>query len=130
MVLHRKQFNNGYGCSCCREDWEETDWVKDEEVPSIEEFFSQKLSDCIKAFNTGGMVGATYEKDGKILFGVEMDINRVNFSFRAVKGDVDDPEELTLEELEEPGNVPFDSPSRFDLEAVYAFYKKECQSED
>jgi len=118
-VLKRMQFNNGYGCSCCRHDWEETEWIGEDEVPSYKDFFQTWLSIFDKNCSTDGCVGICYEKDGAILFGVTASIYRACWHFCAVKGDVDNPDEFIIPEVERKcgaGNVSFD------LDAVWAFY--------
>lgn len=112
-ILKRMQFNNGYGCSCCRNDWEETEWICEDEVPNLKEFFKTQLSVFDKNCGQGGCVGVTYEKNGIILFGVTADIYRIGWDFYAVKGDTDTPDEIKIPEV---GRLSFN------LDFVWDFY--------
>ena len=117
-VLKRMQFNNGYGCSCCRQDWEETEWIDEAEVPDLKEFFQTWLSVFDKNCSKGGCVGITYEKDGIVLFGVAANIHHVLWHFYAIKGDSDNFDEFKIPEIKRDtsGNV------EFNLAPVWSFY--------
>ena len=85
-VLKRMQFNNGYGCSCCRRDWEETEWINEDEIIDFETLLTETIKEFNKKASDGGCVGITYEKDGQTLYGIEPDIYKVGWSFYAVFG--------------------------------------------
>lgn len=116
-VLKRMQFNNGYGCSCCRQDWEESEWIDESEMPTIKEFFENNLNEFDKNCNKGGCVGITYEKDGNVLFGVYADIYRATWFFDAIKEDEDSYLEHRIREKERTYNNVI-----FDLDPVWDFY--------
>lgn len=116
-VLKKMQFNNGYGCSCCRQDWEESEWIDESEMPTIKEFFESKLDEFDTNCNEGGCVGITYEKDGFILFGVEASIYKAGWDFYAIKKDENDYSEHCIREKERTYKGVI-----FDLDAVWDFY--------
>ena len=90
-VLKREFYNNGHGCSCCRKDWEETFWIDENEIPTIEEFFTKHLETFDLNASKGGLVGVCYENNGKILFGLKPQINTADWNFDAVWGDCEYP---------------------------------------
>ena len=115
-ILKVTQFNNGYGCQCCRQDWTETEWIDESELPNIEKFFEENLPKFYKNGNEGGMVGTLFEKDGEVLFGIYADIYRAGFTFYAYKGTVDNEEEMEI-----PCDYNVFAP-KFDLSGLKSFY--------
>ena len=82
MILKRTFYNNGYACSCCRRDWEETEWIDEKEMLSteqldavIEHSLDNVTDDCLVA-------GIVYEKDGVELYGFKLDIYRASTEVR------------------------------------------------
>lgn len=117
-VLKRMQFNNGYGCSCCRRDWEESEWIDEDEMPTIKDFFENEMVQFDTNCANGGCVGITYEKDGMVLFGVETDIHRVAWNFHAIKEDEDSYETKKIPEVSRKNYRDV----VFDLDVVWDFY--------
>ena len=117
-ILKRTYYNNGYGCSCCRQDWEDTEWIDEEELPSVEDFFNHDLKIFDGNVDRGGEVGVTYEKDGEILFGITPDIYRAAWYFYATWGNCDFPIEIKIQEDREWGKVTYHT------EEIIAKYKK------
>lgn len=115
-ILKRMQFNNGYGCSCHRQDWEESEWIDESEMPTIKDFFENNLNEFDKNCNRGGCVGITYEKDGMVLFGVEATIYKAYWFFEAIKEDEDAYLTHSIHEQHTyKGTV-------FDLNSIWEFY--------
>lgn len=83
-VLRRMQFNNGYGCSCCRRDWEDTEWIDEYEMIDFETMLTETIKEFDENAGDGGCVGIIYEKDGKTLYGIEPNIYKVGWEFYAV----------------------------------------------
>ena len=102
-VIERKIYNNGYGCACCRQDWENTEWIDEKEMISFETLLTETIKEFNKNANDGGCVGIIYEKDGKTLYGVDSNIYRVSWEFYAVFGgeaDYDYDNELLIQNYE------------------------------
>ena len=85
-VIERKIYNNGYGCSCCRRDWEDTEWIDGEEMISFKTLLTETIKEFNKNANNGGCVGIIYEKDGETLYGIISNIYKVGWEFYAVFG--------------------------------------------
>lgn len=117
-VLKRMQFNNGYGCSCCRHDWEESEWIDEDEMPTIKDFFENEMIKFDTNCDEGGCVGITYEKDGMVLFGVEAEIYRAAWYFYAIKEDDDSYETKKIPEVSRKNYRDV----VFDLQTVWDFY--------
>lgn len=117
-VLKRMQFNNGYGCQCCRCDWEESEWIDESEMPTIKDFFENEMIKFDTNCANGGCVGITYEKDGIVLFGVEAEIHRATWYFLAIKEDEDNYEEKKIPEISRKNYRDV----VFDLQTVWDFY--------
>ena len=86
-ILRREQYNNGYGCSCCRRDWEETDWIDEADAIDFETLLTETIKELDNNCSDGGLVGIVYEKDGEVLYGIEANIYKVDWEFYAVFGD-------------------------------------------
>ncbi len=72
MVLKRTDFNNGYGCSCCRRDSEESEWIEEKDMLTFEEIIDLAYKHPLE-----DEVGIQYEKDGKVLYGFRSEIYTV-----------------------------------------------------
>lgn len=117
-ILKRKQFNNGYGCQCCRRDWEETEWIDESEMPTIRDFFENELIKFDQNCADGGCVGITYEKDGLVLFGVEADIYKAEWYFNAIQ---EDDDAYLTKRIPEVSRKNYRDVV-FDLQTVWDFY--------
>lgn len=116
MILKRIQYNNGYGCQCCRRDWEEVEWVDEKEASDIKTFFKENLPLFHQNCNAGGKVGIKYQKEGVTVFGIEADIYKMGWDFYACKGEVDFEDTVKIPVKYENG-----TPS-FDLSVLDSFY--------
>lgn len=96
-ILRREQYNNGYGCSCCRHDWEETDWINETDIIPFETLLTETIKELDNNCNKGGLVGVVYEKDGEVLYGIDANIYRAGWEFYAVWGD---DKELLIKDYE------------------------------
>lgn len=85
-ALKRTQYNNGYGCSCCRIDWEETEWISEDDMIDFETLLTDEIKDLDKGASYGGCVSIVYEKDGQTLYGIVSNIYKVGWEFYAVFG--------------------------------------------
>jgi hypothetical protein len=124
-VVKRYYYNNGYGCSCCRLDWEDFEWIDEEEIPSVEEFFCHDTLDFLdKNVANGGIVGVTYEKDGRILYGIISVIYRAVWYFNAVWGDCDfyDEHEIKIDRMSSDG-------TKFGTEEILKKYYKHLEED-
>jgi hypothetical protein len=64
MILERYRWNNGYGCSCCQNDYSEYNWIDNSKIMSFETICAGA------AFVTlDGTIDLTYENDGNLLYG-------------------------------------------------------------
>ena len=120
-VIIREFYNNGYGCSCCRRDWENSSWIDEKEMLSLDDLLAQIYKFDKHASGEGGCVGAQYESDGKILYGIKPEIYKTRWDFYFVFGDEDDPCEILIPE-KKPGVFDFN-------DAVTAYYnaqKTQC----
>lgn len=117
-ILKKTYYNNGYGCSCCRQDWEDTEWIDEKELPSVEDFFNNNLQLFDSNAGNGGEVGTTYEKDGEIIFGITPDIYKAGWNFYAIWGDCDYPKTIKIKEDREYGKVTYHT------EEIIEKYKK------
>ena len=102
-VIERKIYNNGYGCACCHQDWEDTEWIDEEEMISFETLLTETIKEFNENAGDGGCVGIVYEKDGQTLYGIEPNIYRVGWEFYAVFGgeaDYDYENELLIKNYE------------------------------
>jgi hypothetical protein len=75
MILETRMYNNGYGCSCCRNDWENKKWIEESEMESFESIVNCILNGTYynedeNDYNSG----LIYEKDGEILYGYRIKI--------------------------------------------------------
>jgi len=68
MILKRDEWNNGYGCSCCRSDWENVEWIEESDMKSFSEIVNYVFN---RKYLTDNNIhaGLIYEKDGKVLYG-------------------------------------------------------------
>ena len=70
-----KDWNNGYGCSCCRRDWDNHEWIEESDMESLERIidilYYREWYDS--DFN---QLGLRYEKEGSIIYGYEIDYHR------------------------------------------------------
>ena len=82
MILERTEWNNGYGCSCCRQDWENSEWTDESDMRSFEEIIDEAFSSPLE-----DIVGRRYERDGKIIYGFESRIFRMGSDVYILKGD-------------------------------------------
>jgi hypothetical protein len=75
MILETRMYNNGYGCSCCRDDWENKEWIEEKDMESFE-----YIVDCLLSgsYYDGSDYdsGLIYEEDGKILYGYIVKVYR------------------------------------------------------
>lgn len=71
MVLERTDWNNGYGCSCCRVDWKTCRWIEKDNMRSFEEIIDEAYTNPLE-----DIVSRRYEDDGKVLYGYRSDIYR------------------------------------------------------
>lgn len=37
MIIERNEYNNGYGCSCFRSDWDDVEWIEESDAQSLKE---------------------------------------------------------------------------------------------
>ena len=127
-VIKRTIYNNGYGCSCCRQDWEDTEWIDEEEMISFETLLTETIKEFDENAGCGGCVGLIYEKDGKTLYGIDSNIYRVGWEFYAVFGgdaDYDYEYELLIRDYE--GVSKSMSYTIDDILALYHdYYKKQA----
>jgi len=96
-ILRREQYNNGYGCSCCRRDWKKTDWIDEADVIDFETLLTETIKKLDQNCDGGGLVGIVYEKDGEVLYGINANIYRAGWEFYAVFGD---DKELLIKDYE------------------------------
>lgn len=99
-VLERTEYNNGYGCSCCRRDWEETEWIKENDMIPFETLITETVKKLNKNAADGGCVSIIYESDGNILYGIRATIYRVGWYFKALIKD----KEYLIEEYKDVSN--------------------------
>jgi len=71
-ILETKLYNNGYGCSCCRDDHKITNWIDEQNMLSIEDLLNLIYE---WKFEDENCCGIKYEKESKILYGFEIIIN-------------------------------------------------------
>ena len=89
-IVERKIFNNGYGCSCCRKDWEETNFIDESDMIPFETLLTDTIKKLERNIGYGGVVGIIYEKNNKTLYGVNSEIGRALSELSAVFGGEDD----------------------------------------
>ena len=75
-ILRRRVWNNGYGCSCCARDWEDTDWIDPEEMIPFEDLFDH-IDKNRESMSDSHLIRDQYEKDGEILYGFSSRYYRV-----------------------------------------------------
>ena len=93
-IVERKIFNNGYGCSCCREDWEETNFINESDMIPFETLLTDTVKKLERNIGYSGVVGIIYEKNNKTLYGVNSEIGRALSELSAVFGGGDDGDYL------------------------------------
>ena len=71
MILERNTWNNGYGCSCCRSDWNSSDWIEEGEITPLTEIIDYIYDENWKG--NDNHLELLYEKDGKTLYGFHID---------------------------------------------------------
>lgn len=84
-ILQRSFYNNGYGCDCCRQDWENSDWIEESYMLTFEQmvdkafecFETPKDEDERAPLYEGGCVGMAYEKEGETIYGFRSRIYRI-----------------------------------------------------
>lgn len=86
MILQRDTYNNGYGCSCCRHDWEDTEWIDEKEMDSLEEIINYVYNREWYDSNCNHL-GKLYEKNGKVIYGFQVDFYRVQEDVWIIIGD-------------------------------------------
>lgn len=64
MIVQFLTYNNGYTCSCCSSTWDEHEWIKDEDVLTLD-----KIYDEAKSISADGVISKMYEREGKELYG-------------------------------------------------------------
>ena len=75
-VLRRREWNNGYGCQCCAQNWEETDWIEETDMIPIEKMFGI-IDRARKKMSDDHQIAETYEKEGEVLYGYDARIYKV-----------------------------------------------------
>ena len=80
MILERTFWNNGYGCSCCRQDWEDSEWIEESNMKSFIEIIDEAYESSLE-----GVVGRQYEREGKIIYGYRSDIFRAGSDVYIIK---------------------------------------------
>lgn len=77
MILETNKYNNGYGCSCCRQDYKSTEWIEEKDMISLVDIinyiYDGKWNGHHEANNHLNLL---YEKDGKVLYGFDIDYRR------------------------------------------------------
>jgi hypothetical protein len=86
MILVRNYYNNGYGCSCCRSDWEEVDWINESDMLSFEELIALAKESKEHVTDDDYHCGTIYQKDGKTLYGFTTKIYRSPIEISLVVG--------------------------------------------
>lgn len=79
MILMRTTNNNGYGCSCCSRTWSDSDWMDEFLLPSFEEVVDAAI--CCEPYGEfGDTITCMYEKDGKVIYGYDIDVHKSNYT--------------------------------------------------
>lgn len=78
MILKRTTRNNGYGCSCCSQTWDDAEWLDELLLPSFEEVL-EKAINVIPYGKYGDDIYCVYERNGKTIYGYELDVNRNDY---------------------------------------------------
>ena len=74
-VLLVKEFNNGYGCQCCGETWENHEWV--DEAEFSRKVIVKKAIKERKDINDIHLTGLRLEKDGKTIYGFDCGVYKL-----------------------------------------------------
>ena len=69
-ILRRRIWSNGYGCQCCGQSWEETDWIDEEDMIPIEKMFGI-IDRARKKMSDDHQLDEIYEKEGEWLYGYQ-----------------------------------------------------------
>lgn len=123
-ILKRSKFNNGYGCSCCRKDWETTEWIDENEMVDFRILLTQVIENLNANASDGGCVGIFYEKDGKTLYGIDSNIYKIGWEFYAVFGgdaDYDYENELLIKGYEGDSNK-----KSYSVDEIITIYSNSC----
>ena len=81
MILERTDQNNGYGCSCCRVDWEICRWIEKDNMRSFEEIINEAYTSPLE-----DVVGRRYEDQGKVLYGYRSDVYKAGSDVYVIIG--------------------------------------------
>lgn len=76
-ILERVVVTNGYGCQCCMENHESTDWIDENEVLSVEELLDLIDKNRQEGLNNPHKVDIRYEKEGELFYGMSARIYRM-----------------------------------------------------
>jgi hypothetical protein len=86
MILKRTAFNNGYGCSCCADGWESTDWIEKVEMLSPE-LLLKEIKKNRENMNEGHLIEKIYEQNGDTLYGYTSEIYKAGEDTFVIIGD-------------------------------------------
>jgi hypothetical protein len=76
-ILKRTTTNNGYGCSCCADYYNETMWIDEKNVKSPLQLLKKIIRTNINEDHECKLV---YEYDGKILYGFDNEVGKMGES--------------------------------------------------
>ena len=86
MILKKTTRNNGYGCSCCSQTWDDSEWIDEMQLPSLEEVVDEALaSEPFSQF--GDTIYCAYERNGKMIYGYELDVRKREYTLYVLHGE-------------------------------------------
>lgn len=79
-VLKRTTIGNGYGCSCCAREDNDSEWINEDEMLSKQEIANIIIS---KSWNGDNYtkLELVYEREGEVIYGYYINYGRTSDSF-------------------------------------------------
>lgn len=71
MILKQYTTGNGYACSCCRDEWDGSEWIEKPEMAGLRQVY-----DWAVEADPDGYCTVRYESDGILLLGFEASISK------------------------------------------------------
>ena len=69
MIIEFTESNNGYGCTCCSQTFDDHNWISEKDALTIEQMYVEAMNATID-----NIISKRYEKEGEILYGYRGDI--------------------------------------------------------
>jgi hypothetical protein len=80
MILMTSSWDNGYNCTCCRQETEDIEWIQEKDAVSPEDLYDNRNAH-LSSNEYFRNLGLKYERDGELLYGIERTIIKKRIYF-------------------------------------------------